>query len=106
MKLRSLLKAALLVAGSALLIAAVSLLGIIFFLYHNSGGGQDWSAPVSAISDTLTPTGAGYAFTGEALLEEDRWAMLLDQEGRVVWSFRKPEELPGQYTVADVAAFT
>ena len=106
MKLRSLLKAALLVAGSALLIAAVSLLGIIFFLYHNSGGGQDWSAPVSAISDTLTPTGAGYAFTGAALLEEDRWAMLLDREGRVVWSFRKPEELPGQYTVADVAAFT
>ena len=106
MKLRSLLKAALLVAGSALLIAAVSLLGIIFFLYHNSGGGQDWSAPVSAISETLTPTGAGYAFTGEALLEEDRWAMLLDREGRVVWSFRKPEELPGQYTVADVAAFT
>ena len=106
MKLRSLLKAALLVAGSALLIAAVSLLGIIFFLYHNSGGGQDWSAPVSAISETLTPTGAGYAFTGEALLEENRWAMLLDQEGRVVWSFRKPEELPEQYTVADVAAFT
>lgn len=106
MKLRSLLKAALLVAGSALLIAAVALLGVFFFLYHNSGGGRDWNTPVSAISETLTPAGAGYIFTGEALLEEDRWAMLLDLEGRVIWSFRKPEELPEQYTVADVAAFT
>lgn len=107
MKLRSLRKGIMLVTVSALLIAVVTLLGLIAFVYYNSTGGQDWNTPMEQLSDALVWDGTDYAFTGGALLsEENRWAMLLDQEGQVVWSFHKPADVPEQYTVADVAAFT
>ena len=106
MKLRSLRKGALLVAGSALLIAAVTLLGMFAFLYSNSNGGREWSASLEQLSDALTWDGTAYTFAGEDLLEPDRWMMLLDEEGRAVWSFRKPDDVPERYTVSDVASFT
>ena len=106
MTLRSVWKGAVLVTVSALLIAAVSILGLVAFVWYNSNGGRGWSAPLSEISDTLTWDGTDYQFTGAELLEDDRWAMLLDEDGQVVWSFRKPADLPEQYTLTDVASFT
>lgn len=106
MKLRSLLKGAMLVTVSALLIAVVTLLGIVAFIYYNSNGGQDWNTPMETLSDALVWDGTAYSLTEDELLEENRWAMLLNQEGQVVWSLRKPEDVPEQYTVSDVASFT
>ena len=106
MKLRSVWKGAVLVTVSALLIAAVTLLGLLAFIWYNSDGGQDWSAPVSEISDALLWDGTAYRFTGETLLEEERWAMLLNEQGQVVWSLRKPAEIPNVYTISQVASFT
>lgn len=106
MKLRSLLKGAMLVTVSALLIAVVTLVGIVAFIYYNSSGGQDWNTPMETLSDALVWDGTAYSLTENELLEEDRWAMLLNQEGQVVWSLRKPEDVPEQYTVSDVASFT
>ena len=105
MKLRSVWKGAVLVTVSALLIAAVTVLGLLAFVWYNSDGGRDWIAPLWEISDTLTWDGTAYQFTGEELLE-DRWAILLSEEGQVVWSFRKPADLPEQYSLTDVASFT
>ena len=106
MKLRSLLKGAMLVTASALLIAAVTLLGLLAFIYYNSNGGQDWNTPMEQLSEALVWDGTTYSFTENTLLEADRWAMLLGQDGRVVWSLRKPEDVPEQYTLSDVASFT
>lgn len=106
MKLRSVWKGAVLVTVSALLIAAVTVLGLLAFVWYNSDGGRDWIAPLWEISDTLTWDGTAYQFTGAKLLEEERWAMLLDEDGQVVWSFRKPADLPEQYSLTDVASFT
>lgn len=61
MKLRSLLKGAMLVTVSALLIAAVTMLGLFAFVYYNSNGGRDWSTPMSKLSDTLTWDGTAYS---------------------------------------------
>lgn len=106
MKLRGLLKGAMLVTVSALLIAAVTLLGLITFVYYNSDGGRNWSPPIGKLSDTLVWDGTDYSFSGDALLEDGCWAMLLNQEGQVVWSCRKPADVPEQYTISDVASFT
>lgn len=107
MKLRSLLKGAMLVTVSALLIAVVTLMGLLIFIYYNSNGGRDWNtSPMGKLSDTLLWDGTAYSFTGDALLEKNQWAILINQEGRVVWSFRKPEDVPEQYTVSEVASFT
>ena len=106
MKLRGLLKGIMLVTVSSLLIAVVTLFGIFAFFYYNTVYGQDWSIPVSKLSETLTWDGTDYAFTGEQLLKADQWAMLLDETGQVVWEFQKPDDVPEQYTITDVAAFT
>ena len=106
MRGRKPLKAAGLVVSSALLILAVTLVGLFAFIYYNTSAGLGWSAPMEDLSNTLTQTEGGYRFTGEALLGEDRWAMLLDGEGRVVWSLRRPADVPEAYSLTDVAAFT
>lgn len=106
MNLHSFLKGALLMAASAALIALITVAGFLAFLYYNSSGGRDWGVPIQQVSDALTWDGAGYCFAGEDLLETDCWALLMDPQGQVVWSFRKPPEVPEQYTVTDVASFT
>ena len=106
MKLRSLWKGALLVAGSALLIAAVSLLGLLAFVWWNMADGRGWGTTMEQLSAALTREGTAYSFAGEDLLEEGHWAMLLDEEGRVVWSLRKPQDVPEQFALTDVASFT
>ena len=40
------------------------------------------------------------------MLADGSWAMLLDESGRVIWSLRKPSDVPEQYTLTDVASFT
>lgn len=106
MKLRSLLKGVMLVTVSALLIAVVTMMGLVAFIYYNSNGGRDWNTPMEKLSDTLLWDGTAYSFTGNALLEKDQWAILLNQEGQMVWSFQKPDDVPEQYTVSEVASFT
>lgn len=106
MNLRSLFRWAMLVAVSAALIAIVTLAGITAFVFYTSNSGQNWSVPVSEVSDTLSWDGKEYIFSGEELLAPDRWAMLMDERGQVVWSYQRPEDVPEQYTITDVASFT
>lgn len=104
--LRQIMKGAILVAVSALLIAAVTIIGLIAFVFHNSDGGKNWGAPISELSEALVWNGSAYVLSNEKLLENSCWAMLLNQQGQVVWSVGKPEDVPDAYTVSDVARFT
>ncbi|MBD5506908.1 MAG: HAMP domain-containing histidine kinase [Lachnospiraceae bacterium] len=61
------------------------------------------------IMDELTPTEDGYVLSeamSEKLAEENQWAMLLDENGREVWSEGKPVEVGDSYTQADIARMT
>lgn len=106
MKLRSWVKAAGLVAVSALLIVAILIIGLLSFVFYNAEQGRDWSVPTQQVSDSLTRTADGYVFTGEALLRPENWAMLIDENGQMVWSWHKPDDVPEKYTLTEVAAFT
>ena len=106
MNLRSLLKGAVLVTASAALIAVITLAGILAFVFYHSDGGRSWGVSVSRISSALTWDGAEYEFSGEDLLGDDRWAILIGEDGQVIWSLRKPADVPEQYSLADVASFT
>lgn len=106
MSLRSLFKGALLVTASAALIAVVTMVGILAFIFYYSDGGQSWDISVSRISSTLTWDGTEYEFSGGALLGDDHWAILIGEDGQVVWSIRKPADVPEQYSLTDVASFT
>ena len=105
MMLRNIMKGTVLVAVSALLIAAITLLGLFAFVFHNWNGGRNWGAPISEISEALVWNGSSYVFSDDELLEYGCWAMLLNPQGQVVWSVHKPEDVPDTYTVSDVAAF-
>ena len=106
MNLRSLLKGAILVTASAALIAVITIAGILAFVFYHSDGGRSWDAPVSKISSALVWDGTAYEFSGEELLGDDRWAILISEDGQVIWSFRKPADVPERYSLTDVASFT
>ena len=106
MNWRGWVKAAGLVAVSALLIVVILVGGLVAFVAYNAGQGRDWSVPTQQVSDSLTRTADGYAFTGDALMRPENWAMLLDETGKVVWSWRKPDDVPEMYTMTEVASFT
>ena len=65
---------------------------------------------LNEICDSIVMDEAGHFTTSEELaelLEEHHaWAMLLDDKGTVIFQERMPEELPRQYTPADVAKFS
>lgn len=59
-----------------------------------------------SVMEALTLTQNGYVLDREMeeeLTEKDQWAMLLDENGRVIWSIRKPEELADEYSRSDIA---
>ena len=66
--------------------------------------------PLDAVRDSIFPDKAGHLTAAEGLagiLEEHHvWAMVLDDAGAVIFQERLPEELPRQYTPADVAKFS
>ena len=106
MRARGWLKAAGLVAVSAVLIAGITLVGLMAFIAYNVSAGRGWTAPSEKVSAALVRSGSGYTFTGEELLGEQRWAMLIDPGGEVVWSVWKPADVPEEYALTDVASFT
>ena len=53
---------------------------------------------------TLTENGCELAEEmKEEFEQKDQWAMLLDENGRVIWSIRKPEELKDEYSRSEIA---
>ena len=106
MSLRSIFKGAMLVTASAALIAVIAIAGILALAFYYSDGGRSWSVSITRVSDALTYDGTEYDFSGDALLGDDRWAILIGEDGRVIWSLRKPADVPEQYTLTDVASFT
>ena len=62
------------------------------------------------IADALTETENGFFLsvehTPEEWMEGYQWAMVLDEDGNVVWNYELPEELNHHYTVSEIARFS
>lgn len=64
---------------------------------------------VRQISQALTQDTTGWHMSKEfleILRESYAWAMLIDENGEIVWSDRLPESLSHHYTPAQIASFT
>lgn len=94
--------------GITLLVGVLNLviLFVSMYVYRNTDiislGGEE-------IRAALSVTEEGYTLTDEMarrLAEEKQWVMLLDAEGRELWSYRKPTELADSYSRADIARMT
>lgn len=94
--------------GITLLVVALNLafFSASLFVYvgrdvDRLGGGE--------IREALSITENGYVLAddmAQKLTDEEQWAMLLDAEGRELWGYRKPVELPDSYSRADIARMT
>lgn len=93
------------VFGVAILTGVLNLILLlsVAVVYVNTDAGYIQGGKVM---EGLTQTGSGYELDQELAAEferQDQWAMLLDENGQVIWSVRKPEELADQYTLPDIA---
>lgn len=71
--------------------------------YHNEAPQY---VKVGEVLENLTTMGTGYALSESMqvqLTEMNQWAMLLDENGHVIWSYKKPEELKESYSRSEIA---
>lgn len=69
---------------------------------------QDWPDRVygGAILEGLKLTDDGYELSEDMqteLTQKDQWAMLLDGDGKMIWSYRKPAEIKESYSRSEIA---
>lgn len=63
---------------------------------------EDFSNHIIIQNGQLTPDTQAF----EILHQTDAWAMILDDDGTVIWEDGLPEELPRKYTVTDIVMFS
>ena len=100
------------------LLAAVGIVLLMFVLGTSFLGWvlwREWQRPkreysYSNIADSMVQTADGLAFgpqhTPEEWMDGYSWAMVLDTDGRVIWSYALPRTLDRRYTSSDVARFS
>ena len=100
------------------LLAAVGIVLLMFVLGTSFLGWVLWREgqrpqreySYSNIADSMVQTADGLAFgpqhTPEEWMDGYSWAMVLDADGRVIWSYALPRTLDRRYTSSDVARFS
>lgn len=90
-----------------LLLNVVLLFSVLIWAWQTSEAPE---ISISKICDSITLDGTGHLTAAgvldEILEEHHAWAMVLDDTGTVIFQSKLPEELPRQYTAADVATFS
>ena len=89
-------------------VVLTGILNIIFLIsaavvYTNTDSNYIYGG---SVMEALTPAKDGYEITEdmkEEFEQRGQWAMLLDENGRVIWSIRKPEELEDEYSRSEIA---
>lgn len=90
-----------------LLVFNFVLIGVWVFNGMNEGGSP--KRVVQQVAAGLQAGNQQFALDEAAieLLEQNQaWALLIDDEGQVLWDYHAPENLPDTYSVIDVAKFT
>lgn len=94
--------------GVALILLALNFLGLATWIVQTGKiRRKDYS--VSQLADGLTKSDGVYTLSApaqEAIQTSFQWAMLLNDDGAVIWDMNLPGDVPRQYTVSDVASFS
>ena len=61
---------------------------------------------LSEISMTLTKTEKGFSLADPSILPADHWCILIDENGNILWSQNKPNDIPEHYSINDIAKMT
>lgn len=95
--------------GIIILFLAVNLGLFVAIILTGSMSGADTFFSVRDFSDHVVMQDEKWAADDAALSmlqEQSAWAMLLNEDGDVVWQQNLPEKLPRSYTSAEVASFS
>ncbi len=96
-------------AGIILLIVAL-LLGMTIYTGVRYGADADNIRGVETLAEALHPTADGLqwdtARTPADWMQGYAWAMVLDDDGKVIWRQDLPAELDHRYTAGDIAVFS
>ena len=95
--------------GIVILFLAVNLGLFVAIILTGSMGGADTSFSVRDFSDHVVLRDGKWVADDTALSilqEQSAWAMLLNEDGDVIWQQSLPEKLPRSYTSAEVASFS
>ena len=95
--------------GIVILFLTVNIALCFAILITGSMSGTDASFSVRDFSDHVVLRDEKWTADDTALSmlqEQSAWAMLLDEDGNVVWQQNLPENLPRSYTSAEVASFS
>lgn len=68
-----------------------------------------YKSRLSELETSLHKVNGNYQIDKEieaALKKQKEWAMLINEQGKVVWSSQLPEEIPREYSLKEVASFT
>lgn len=94
--------------GIAFLVLTVNgalLIGVV--LHYGAKSQQEGFFPVGKFAESFTRTDDGFAPAPDMEWQKHfAWAMLLGDDGEILWSENLPEELNHAYTVPEVAAFS
>ncbi|WMJ89788.1 sensor histidine kinase [Anaerocolumna sp. MB42-C2] len=95
-------------AGIALTLLVVNFSALAAWTVQSGRIAQkDYS--ISQLSNGLTFENETYMLSGsvrDSIVKHYQWAMLLNNDGNVVWKLNLPDDIPLKYTVSDVASFT
>lgn len=95
-------------AGVALVLLIVNFSVLAAWSIHASKATQTDSR-ISQVSGGLIGSDGVYTLSEsarETIEQRYQWAMLLDENGAVIWSENLPDDLPRAYSASDVAGFT
>lgn len=98
------------VVGIIVLFLSVNILLVAsFFAVAYLGNVKNSNFPIENFSEHITETNGQFNAdirAEEMLSNAGAWAMILDEDGTVVWEMNMPEELPRHYSTTDVAMFS
>ncbi|HIX60391.1 MAG TPA: HAMP domain-containing histidine kinase [Candidatus Blautia gallistercoris] len=95
--------------GIMILFLTVNIVLFLAIIIVGSMSGSDAAFSVSVFSDHIVLQDGKWVADDAALSmleDQSAWAMLLDEDGDVVWQQDLPENLPHSYTSAEVASFS
>lgn len=95
--------------GIVLLFLAVSIALLFAIIIAGGMSGADTSFSVRDFSDHVVLRNGKWVADDTALSmlqEQSAWAMLLNEDGDVIWQQSLPEKLPSSYTSTEIASFS
>lgn len=85
----------------------VAVVGVLLFANNHSSNSE---ISVKIISNHISVNNQGDIIADDTvrkiLDEKQAWAMLLDEDGLVIWQNNMPKDLPTKYTATDIAKFS